>query len=300
MGSRGPEGWIQHLGLVLPLHWYVHSSSAPALFSIQHTPSSNTTRNEKEGGGELQNAVAAGLGLIHIEKNWGQAFPSGWMWAHGSTPLPNPSFSPNPGRSGQTQARISLAGGKILGLTAFLVGIHIKQEKQEWDWNFKPPFAFGPQYSFPSSVRQGEKARLHFGPGLKMTRNFTSKTFTLDVWTFTRWASIQIQGDEDSFATQIPGPCKNGWTPGYCHHSYRCKAEVVLYERSIASLVSMPVKAIVNPLKTLRGVKEFWRKEGGDGQGQGQGQWEGLGWEKVVEVELGDRVALEFGGDFAN
>ncbi|KAJ1023036.1 hypothetical protein NDA13_005084 [Ustilago tritici] len=175
----------------------------------------------------------------------------------------------------------------ILGLTAFLAGVHIRKEGAgEWDWNFTPPFALGPQFSLPSRA-----GRVHTGPGLKMTRNFPKKLFKLEVWDLTRYASIEVRGDEETFATQIPGPCKGGWTPGYCHHSYRCRAKVVLYERKKRAFLGLPVKAVWCPMKTVKAVKEFWRG--------GEEGWKGLGWEKVVEVELADRVALEFGGDFA-
>ncbi|SPO28581.1 uncharacterized protein UTRI_04459 [Ustilago trichophora] len=289
MGTRGPEGWIQHLGLVLPLHWYVHSSSAPAIFSLEHTTLSSNQSEPEIGRQELNDAVAAGRALLHIEKNWGQAFPSGWMWAHGATPLPDPSL-PTPA-SPQPSIRISLAGGSILGLTAFLVGIHVKQGAKVWDWNFTPPLALGPQHTVSSWPDGG---RIHYGPGMRMHRNFKSKHFQLDVWDLTKWASIYISGDEDSFATQIPGPRKGAWSPGYCHHSYRCRAQVTLYQRRLGSMVSSSIRAALNPVKSIKGCTKFWC----DGRADQDG-WIGLGWEKVVQAALRDRVALEFGGNFA-
>ncbi|SPO28068.1 uncharacterized protein UTRI_04459_B [Ustilago trichophora] len=289
MGTRGPEGWIQHLGLVLPLHWYVHSSSAPAIFSLEHTTLSSYQSESEFGREELNDAVAAGRALLHVEKNWGQAFPSGWMWAHGASPLPDPSL-PIPA-SPQPSVRLSLAGGSILGLTAFLVGIYVKEGAEIRDWNFTPPFALGPQHTVSSSPDGG---RIHYGPGMRMHRNFKAKQFQLDVWDLTRWASIHISGDEDTFATQIPGPRKGGWSPAYCHHSYRCRARVTLYERRMGSMVSAPIRAAWNPMKSIRGCTKFWSHGRGDEDG-----WAALGWKKVVQTELGDRVALEFGGDFA-
>ncbi|KAF6767087.1 hypothetical protein PSEUBRA_002454 [Kalmanozyma brasiliensis GHG001] len=282
MGSRGPEGWIQHLGPILPLHWYVHSSSAPAMFSLEHVAENN-------GEVELDNAVAAGRGLLHVEKNWGQAFPSGWMWAHGASALADPSFDST--SKERPFVRLSLAGGSILGLTAFLVGVHIKDTGSEVNWTFTPPFAVGPKVSFPSS--KGEE-RVHIGPGLRMTRNFGAKQFRIDVWDLSRWASIYITGDEETFATQIPGPRRGGWTPGYCHHSYRCRASITLYKRSAGRLAMLPMKAVLNPLGTLRSGKRFLG--GADESSDG---WSRLGWQKVTEARLDDRVALEFGGDFA-
>ena len=291
MGSRGPEGPIQHLGALLPLHWYVHSSSAPAIFSLEHTSLSSPSRSGGSGDMELNDAVAAGRGLLHVEKNWGQAFPSGWMWAHGASPLPDPSYTSS---SSQPAARLSLAGGSILGLTAFLVGIHIQHGSETWDWNFTPPFALGPKHTLKGSP--GE--RVHIGPGLHMRRDFANKTFTLDVWTPTQWAHIEIDGDEHTFATQIPGPRKGGWSPGYCHHSYRCRAKIALYQRSLAATVTLPLRAAVHPISTLRTCRRFLARPV-EAKEKEDDEWSSFGWYKVVEAQLPDRVALEFGGDFA-
>lgn len=244
-GSRGPEGLLQHLGALLPLHWYVHSSSAPSIFSLEHT---SLGQSGAKATSEISDAVAAGRGLLHVEKNWGQAFPSGWMWCHAASPLDDPALT-----------RLSLAGGSILGLTAFLVGVKVGA----YDWNFTPPFAVAPQSQSRTGVIRG--------PGLTMQRDFKAKTFKLNVWDLTRWVQVEVSGDEHSFATQIPGPCKGGWTPAYCHHSYKCKARIRLYQRT----------SLANPVRLLRRVlaRELWNL--------------------VEEVELSDRVALEFGGNFA-
>ncbi|TKY89960.1 hypothetical protein EX895_001258 [Sporisorium graminicola] len=286
MGSRGPEGLIQHLGAILPLHWYVHSSSAPATFSLEHVAFPSTS-NDQPKGLQLDDAVAAGRGLLHVEKNWGQAFPSGWMWAHGASPLPDPSLPCS--STSAPSVRLSLAGGSILGLTAFLIGVHIKQDGKEYSWYFAPPTALGPQLSFPSG-----STRVHYGPGLRMQRDFTRKVLRLDVWDLTRWATVQISGREETFATQIPGPRKGGWSPSYCHHSYRCKASITLRQRSVAKMITMPLRAALHPFSSVRSAKEFFV----DGRDREDG-WKRLGWELVARAELGDRVALEFGGDFA-
>lgn len=283
MGTRGPEGWIQHLGALIPLHWYVHSSSAPATFSLEHVAFSSTPDEDRVP--QLDDAVAAGRGLLHVEKNWGQAFPSGWMWAHGASSLPDPSV---PSSTSAPSVRLSLAGGSILGLTAFLVGIHITHDK-EYNWTFAPPTALGPQVSLPSG-----STRVHYGPGLRMLRDFNAKLFRLDVWDFTRWATVYVRGSEETFATQIPGPRKGGWSPGYCHHSYRCRANITLRQRSVGSVVLLPFKAALHPVSSAGSVKESFS----DGR-KGEEGWNRLGWQVVARAELDDRVALEFGGDFA-
>ncbi|KAJ9474016.1 hypothetical protein PHBOTO_004111 [Pseudozyma hubeiensis] len=278
MGSRGPEGLIQHLGPLLPLHWYVHSSSAPCMFSLEHL---NSTDHDDL---ELENAVAAGRALLHVEKNWGQAFPDGWMWVHAASPLPDPSLPHSRMKEGAS-CRLSLAGGSILGLTAFLVGIRVKVDGKRYEWDFAPPTAVAPKLSISSSV-----GKVTLGPGLRMYRNFKEKTFKLDLWTPTRWATIEVSGEESSFATQIPGPRKGGWQAGYCHHSYRCSAKVRLRERD--GVVRTVGSAVRDPVGWVRRTGEFW--SGGGGK-----EGDGLGWKTVAEVRLEDRVALEFGGDFA-
>lgn len=272
MGMRGPEGWIQHLGAVLPLHWYVHTTNAPALFSLEHVQAPQ--ERDSEGAVQLDHAVAAGRGLLHAEKNWGQGFPTGWIWAHATSP---PHVS---GATSEPVTRLSLAGGSILGLTALLVGIHIQprsgSKAQERDWNFTPPFTLGPQCSFPLTTTK----RMQLGIGFRMHRDFGGKTLALDVWDLRRWAQIHIAGPEHSFATQIPGPTKGGWTPAYCHHSYRCKATITLYERSVRSVVHVALR----PSAWIRAWKHGCLAPG---------------WNRVERVELDDRVALEFGGDYA-
>ncbi|KAI3479947.1 hypothetical protein L1887_57934 [Cichorium endivia] len=276
MGSKGPEGWIQHLGAVLPLHWYVHTSSAPAMFSLEHVVQSAPSNSSEE----LEDAVASGRALLHVEKNWGHGFPSGWMWVHGASPLADPSL---PRADAGPAVRLSLAGGSIMGLTAFLVGIHIKPTQgRAVDWNFTPPSAVGPQHA--SDGPGGEK--VHRGIGFTMRRNFKRKTFVLDVWDATRWASISVHGAEETFATQIPGPCRGGWKPAYCHHSYRCQVRIVLFERSLASVLKLPLRA-AQPWAAVKALAAF------------QPLHDGIAWDKVVDVNLDDRVALEFGGDFA-
>ncbi|KIS68247.1 uncharacterized protein UMAG_03829 [Mycosarcoma maydis] len=284
MGSRGPEGWIQHLGAFLPLHWYVHSSSAPAMFSLEHLAPDSARL-------ELDNAIAAGRGLLHVEKNWGQSFPSGWMWAHAASPLPDPNVRPSYS-STPDSIHLSLAGGSILGLTAFLVGIHIIQDHAEFHWHFAPPTALAPKLHWPSTCAS---EKVCYGPGLRIKRDFTCKKFVIDLWNLTQWASVEIQGDQHSFATQIPGPRNGAWSPAYCHHSYRCSANVVLRQRHVRNILALPWKVAKHPSSYMSSVKDFWI----NAAQPTQTACDLLGWNKVAEVRLHDRVALEFGGDFA-
>ena len=61
----GPEGWLAPTGL-LPCHYFVHSFGSPATYTWT------------AGGGEPASRSTA---LVHIERNYGEAFPTGWVWA---------------------------------------------------------------------------------------------------------------------------------------------------------------------------------------------------------------------------
>eukprot|EP00850_Spirogloea_muscicola_P018279 SM000166S02460 [mRNA] locus=s166:36671:38880:- [translate_table: standard] len=67
--GAGPEGWtaaVQRRLPVLPTRWHVHSLGSSAQYSFTNA----------SAGIEL-----AGHGLGHEEKNWGNAFPAGHVWA---------------------------------------------------------------------------------------------------------------------------------------------------------------------------------------------------------------------------
>ena len=66
----GPEGWLSRTGL-LPCHYFVHSFASPTTYVLQHG-----TRSPPRLGSR---AVA------HMERNYGEAFPTGYTWAQASS-----------------------------------------------------------------------------------------------------------------------------------------------------------------------------------------------------------------------
>lgn len=68
--TAGPEGWLGRTGL-LPCHYYVHSFASP-------------TRYELRRGRRRTRGTAS----AHVERNYGDAFPRGWVWAQASAPAP--------------------------------------------------------------------------------------------------------------------------------------------------------------------------------------------------------------------
>ncbi len=218
MGSRGPEGWIQHLGLILLcIGTFTLRVRLPS-FRLNTSTVAAAMKEGKgrkgEGGGRC-NSVRSRVATCRKELGASISFGldvGSWSF---SPPRSFISFFFFLRIANGPQVRLSLAGGSILGLTAFLVGITIKDFSSGgecFDWNFAPPFAVGPGVSFPSVSMEegGEEGGCITGPGQRMARHFPTKMFVLDVWNLTQWAHIEINGEEQSFATQIPGPTKGG------------------------------------------------------------------------------------------
>lgn len=100
-----PMGFLVHLSSFLPLNWHVYSIGSHADYSVTYR---GTTRT--------------GIGLAHMEKNWGSSFPRSWLWTQ--------SF----GKAGE---RFCMAGGLALpGVHAYLLGY--RSAKCHCD--FRPPF----------------------------------------------------------------------------------------------------------------------------------------------------------------
>ncbi|KAH8151942.1 uncharacterized protein LAJ45_03935 [Morchella importuna] len=114
-----PEGAFSNLVHLLPLHWNVFSHKSMAEYTVKR-------------GGELW---LQGTGIAHSEKNWGVSFPAGWTWIQG--------FSDHKDHAGTST--FSLAGGKILGQKAFLLGYR----SPKYSISFAPPTTLFP-FSIPT------------------------------------------------------------------------------------------------------------------------------------------------------
>jgi hypothetical protein len=95
----GPES----IGVFMPFkaHWYVHSLNSTVNFNYSN-PKLNLNMR--------------GVASAHQEKNWGQAFPSGWIWSQGSTE--------------DSKYQFAVAGGEldIANQRAYLLGIRTPTE----------------------------------------------------------------------------------------------------------------------------------------------------------------------------
>ena len=66
----GPEGWLSRTGL-LPCHYFVHSFASPTAYVLQHATLSPPRLGSRA--------------LTHMERNYGEAFPTGYTWAQASS-----------------------------------------------------------------------------------------------------------------------------------------------------------------------------------------------------------------------
>lgn len=112
----GPES----VGVFMPFkaHWFVHSLNSTVTFDY-----SNPKLNKR----------ISGTGYAHQEKNWGEAFPSGWIWAQGA--------------SSDGKYQFALAGGEldIAGQKAYLIGIRSNGRS----YTFHPTHSISKMNRFP-------------------------------------------------------------------------------------------------------------------------------------------------------
>eukprot|EP00475_Leptophrys_vorax_P015794 TRINITY_DN2212_c0_g1_i1.p1 TRINITY_DN2212_c0_g1~~TRINITY_DN2212_c0_g1_i1.p1 ORF type:complete len:379 (-),score=60.73 TRINITY_DN2212_c0_g1_i1:238-1374(-) len=114
--GEGPEGWVSHLG-VIGLSWFVYALSAPAQVTVTHLPTNTVLANRASG-------------FAHMEKNWGNTFPKGWIWLEGMRIAAD---------SNEPDVTLALAGGyaEVIGITVanqYLIGYR----SANLTWNFHP------------------------------------------------------------------------------------------------------------------------------------------------------------------
>ncbi|KZT10405.1 uncharacterized protein LAESUDRAFT_424194 [Laetiporus sulphureus 93-53] len=177
---EGPMGPIMLVSRLLPLNWHVYSTTSDAEYVITH-----------------DGITRAGKGKTHIEKNWGNSFPPGWIWGQ--------AFGED-GRS------LSLAGGAALpGVQAYLIGYRSPKYK----WDFRPP----------ATICLGR-----LSPFMNVKHDSRSGTFELTVQTLHKKISITMNAFTDTFIP-FPAPLRGGHQPGFAYESFKAAAHVELFMR---------------------------------------------------------------------
>lgn len=188
-----PEGVFSKLIFLLPLHWNVFSTASSASYSI--------TANGQP--------LESGTGIAHIEKNWGISFPRGWTWIQGF------SGSPVTGEARHKARSFVMAGGKILGQKAFLLGYR----SENIEWSFGPPFTLMP-FCFQTPL---------------MKEAFDSKRGVARYEVGALWkklvVEVQAPSDHEGWLG-LHCPLADGHVNTYAYESFDGSVRVKAYERA--------------------------------------------------------------------
>lgn len=207
----GPEGPFERLGYLLPLHWHVFSPGSQAYWYLERPQTGPSQPKDQSSF-----VVSSGHGVAHIEKNHGTGFPSGWIWAHTVSPSASSKSHTDSTPRKAYPIRLAVAGGRIIGLEAYLLGF--RDEERQIEWDFKPPWSMG---------------LFGRGAGLRTTRDWDCRTVVLDVWDWGRWLHVEMRAPEDTFIG-ISGPLSKGFAPNLCQESFQATFTIALRERRLS------------------------------------------------------------------
>jgi tocopherol cyclase len=180
-----PESWL--VRLPLPLHWHVHSLSSSCNMELS-IPSLDVPAADQKG-----------LAYVHQEKNWANSFPSSHMWIQASNP--------------STETSICLAGGKILGLTAYLIGYR----SPEVSLDFRPPFALA--------------IFNNLSPFMTVGIDWENRTFHVTVSGFWKKLVLRAKAPKESGWFGLASPFVDGHRPNFCTESFLATIDVEVFER---------------------------------------------------------------------
>lgn len=183
-----PEGWI--INLPLPLHWHVHSLCSPCKFTLS-IPSLGEDHIVVDRNGRAN---------IHQEKNWANSFPAAHMWIQ--------AWDAN------EQKGVSLAGGQILGQTAYLLGYRSKS----LDLDFTPPFSL----SFFSIV----------APFMSVSNDWEDRTFEISVSNYFHKLDLKAHAPKEPGWFGLASPFPDGHRANFARESFIATIEVQVYERN--------------------------------------------------------------------
>ncbi|KAF2276279.1 uncharacterized protein EI97DRAFT_54006 [Westerdykella ornata] len=183
--SETPEGWM--VRLPLPLHWHVHSLCSPCITEVD-IPSFEIAAEDHSG-----------KAAVHQEKNWADSFPSAHMWVQAHSP--------------STGSTICLAGGEILGTTAYLLGYR----STGVDISFRPPLSL---------------AIFGWSPFMSVDVDWENRAFSLCVSGLWRKIEVRAKAPRDKGWFGISAPFSEGFRKNFLTESFLANVDVRVFERS--------------------------------------------------------------------
>ncbi|KAI9713873.1 MAG: hypothetical protein M1820_000603 [Bogoriella megaspora] len=181
-----PEGLL--VFLPFPVHWHVHSLGSPARFSLD-LPNNEAIPAEDRSG----------TAIVHEEKNWAHSFPSAHMWVQAWDP--------------STSRGLCLAGGKILGLEAYLLGY--RDPKRNVDIAFRPPFAL---------------SAMGMAPFMSVKRDWQNRSLELWISGLRHRIHVKAQAPKDTFFP-LSAPFADGHRENFLVQSMATSVDVTAWKR---------------------------------------------------------------------
>jgi tocopherol cyclase len=183
-----PEGWM--IWLPFPLHWHVHSLCSPCNFTLS-IPSL---------GDNFPSVDRKGRATFHQEKNWANSFPDAHMWVQ--------AWDANNNKG------VCLAGGKIMGQTAYMLGYR----SPTLNLDFVPPFSV----SYLNI----------FSPFMTAVNDWTTRSFNLSVSNYFYKLDLKAHAPKESGWFGLASPFPDGHRPNFCRESFMATIEVKVSERT--------------------------------------------------------------------
>lgn len=194
----GPDGvgpmanWDDYMSF--PLYWFVYSLQSPILsyeWTDEHTHLSGNS------------------GIVHMEKNWGDTFPEGWIWSEGYSAGESVTYA-------LTYGPINIL--KVVDLSGFLFGYrnHVKGI----NLNFRPDNA-------------------------RMSQNVDGCSGASE-FTFTGLSNkliLSVVSAPGNYSECLYGPMENGFRP-VCKETFIAKANVQVFKRHFLSWTQIDQQAL--------------------------------------------------------
>ncbi|KAF2638013.1 hypothetical protein P280DRAFT_491959 [Massarina eburnea CBS 473.64] len=181
-----PESWL--VNLPLPLHWHVHSLSSQAAFHLGIPPLPSLPKSDRKG-----------RATVHQEKNWANSFPSAHVWIQA--------------REHENETGICLAGGRILGTQAFILGYR----SPELNIDILPPFAL---------------SMLGISPFMSHTVDHANRTFAISASNWSHKIVVRAKAPKNKGWFGLGAPFQEGHRANFCTESFMAEIEVQVWEKS--------------------------------------------------------------------
>lgn len=240
---HSPEGWL--INLPLPLHWHVLSPYSPCTVRFRLPPDSGQLPTDQDK--ELRC-------IAHHEKNWAHSFPKAHVWVQGVRMGGVPASAPalmlchDDMRDAWSQASASrnkmhlltVAGGLILGLEAYLVGY--RNVRNGISLDFRPPFtvSFAPLFGFVTKLLSYLPSMMErwlpsmswlLSPFMRVKRDWPNRTLHFSFSNLFSKLDIEASAPDDRFY-DFSAPMEEGFRDRWMAQSLNGTVTVNVWKRA--------------------------------------------------------------------